>query len=93
MKASKAQTRKATSEESRGAELVRHLSAAMLESLESDNVKLFRDVADEGGPEDREDSLSYAPTTPVESIQGDSLDAIIEEVEAEVQRDQELQSR
>ena len=89
MKASKAQTRKATSEESRGAELVRHLSAAMLEDLESDKVKLFRDVADEGGPEaeDREDSLSYAPTTPVASPTDDVMDAIIEEVEAEVRQD------
>ena len=91
MKASKAQTRKATSEESRGAELVRHLSAAMLEDLESDKVKLFRDVADEGGPEaeDREDSLSYAPTTPVASPTDDVMDAIIEEVEAEVRQDQQ----
>ena len=51
IKASKGQTRKATSEESLGAELVRHLSAQMLEDLESNAVKFYRDVEGEGAPE------------------------------------------
>ena len=82
MKASKAQTRKATSEESRGAELVRHLSAAMLEDLEKDKVKLYRDIAGEGAPDEDEDSFSYAPTTPRE-LPDDQLDTIMEEADAD----------
>eukprot|EP00435_Cladocopium_sp_Y103_P008346 s2034_g2.t1 len=62
MKVSKAQTRRATSEESLGAELVRHLSAQMLEDLESNTVKYYRDVEGEGPPDDESDDGGYSPS-------------------------------
>ena len=52
IKASREQTRAATSEESLGAELVQELSKAMLQDLESGNVSHFRDIEGEGGPDD-----------------------------------------
>ena len=52
IKASREQTRAATSEESLGAELVQELSKAMLQDLESGNVSHFRDFEGEGGPDD-----------------------------------------
>ena len=78
IKASKGQTRKATSEESLGAELVRQLSAQMLEDLESNAVKFYRDVEGEGAPEgigNGEDdgySPSLAPEEEEPFLGGDS---------------------
>ena len=62
MKVAIAQTRKATSEESLGAELVRHLSEQMLEDLESNAVKYYRDVEGEGLPDDGSEGGGYSPS-------------------------------
>eukprot|EP00435_Cladocopium_sp_Y103_P023371 s61_g5.t1 len=84
MKASKAQTRKATSEESLGAELVKHLSAQMLEDLESNKVKFFRDVEDEGGPDGSNEvgeveDEGYSPSLGPEEAEPSPLPPIAEE--------------
>ena len=69
IKASIGQVRKATSEEHLGAELVKHLSEQMLEDLESNTVKLYRDVEDEGEPtlEDGATDDGYSPTLTIQS--------------------------
>ena len=50
VKASREQVRRATSEESLGAELAQVLSATLLEDLENGRVKNYKDVTDEGIP-------------------------------------------
>ena len=54
----------------------------MLEDLEKDKVKLYRDIAGEGAPDEDDDSFSYAPTTPRE-LPDDQLDTIMEEADAD----------
>ena len=51
VKANRGQLRHATAEESLGAELVKHLSTQLLEDIENNQVKFFRDVEGEGLPE------------------------------------------
>ena len=66
VKASREQVRVATSEESIGAELVAQLSAEMLEALEKGTLRNYRDLAEEGAPE--EEDRGYSPSTqPAES--------------------------
>ena len=50
VKASREQVRRATSEESLGAEMAQMLSAGLLEDLESGRVKNYKDVTEEGVP-------------------------------------------
>ena len=52
IKASREQVRHATSEESLGAQLVQELSRAMIQDVESGNISHYRDVEDEGGPDE-----------------------------------------
>ena len=52
IKASREQVRSATSEESLGAELVKVLSSELLEQLEGGQLRNFRDIREEGGPEE-----------------------------------------
>lgn len=76
VKAAKEQVRVATSEESLGAELVAQLSAEMLEALEKGTLRNYRDVADEGSPEDDDDpySPSIRPAdAPMESELDESM--------------------
>eukprot|EP00435_Cladocopium_sp_Y103_P027783 s3983_g6.t2 len=56
MKVSRGQARRATSE------LDRHLSAQMLEDLESNAVKYYCDVEGEGPPDDASDDGGYSPS-------------------------------
>ena len=51
IKASREQVRSATNEESLGAELVKVLSSELLEKLENGELRNFRDIREEGGPE------------------------------------------
>ena len=67
-KASRSQVRKATSEENLGAELVQHLSAQMIEGLENNSLRHYRDVIPEGDPDPEDGSeLEYEPTEAVPS--------------------------
>ena len=79
MKANKGQVRKATSEESLGAELVKHLSTTLLEDIENNRVKFFRDVAAEGLPDD--DAMSGEVIGRLAEAEGDSPE-VVEPAEA-----------
>ena len=59
MKASREQVRAATSEESLGAELSHVLSAELLQDIETGKIKNYRDVEQEGVPDDDEE---YTPS-------------------------------
>ena len=50
VKASREQVRRATSDESLGADLIRVLSTELLENLENGRLKNFKDIEQEGGP-------------------------------------------
>ncbi len=68
IKASREQVRTATGEESLGAELVAQLSAEMLEALEKGTIRNYKDVENEGVPEDEDPNPytpSIAPATPL----------------------------
>ena len=61
VKASREQVRRATSEESLGADLVKVLSAELLENLESGRLKNFKDIEQEGGPIQNLDDMEVEP--------------------------------
>eukprot|EP00435_Cladocopium_sp_Y103_P075941 s33_g70.t1 len=76
----------ATSEESLGAELVKHLSAQMLEDLESNKVKFYRDVEDEGGLDGSDgngvaEDEGYSPSLGPEEAEPSPLPPIAEELD------------
>ena len=66
MKASREQTRLATGEESFGVELQRILSRELLDDLESNRIKHYRDVREEGPPDESVESedefAMYSPS-------------------------------
>ena len=71
IKAAREQVRQATSEEHLGAELAKVVSQEMLESLESGNLKNFRDVEKEGGPPER---LRDDPSGALERIDEEDME-------------------
>ena len=65
MKASREQVRSATSEESLGAELIQELSQALLEDIDTGQLRNYRDVQGEGAPDDFTHELRPEPELPV----------------------------
>ena len=72
VKASREQVRRATSEESLGAELIKVLSNELLEGLETGRLKNYKDVEHEGGPLQNLDDLEDDQMLPIgEAAMGD----------------------
>ena len=73
IKASREQVRNATNEESLGAELVKVLSSELLEKLESGELRNYRDIRSEGGPDEPDLMEIEAPINGGDHPEGKSI--------------------